>query len=476
MEKKEVLSGCLVAVILFFLPTVDLTKLGSWHDYQRVGQVVIFFIAVVFVGVHGKIAVSKIRTWDPVSRYCTLAVGVLGFGSSLNSVEPGWAFAEFSLFVCSIALLLMVQSSRAVIESFDIWMLRIVYLVCGALCFQFFISYSSVIFDNSVVNPVLLLSGFDNPRSFGQFCTITIPILIYPLFGSLRRLQAFTFLSVWWALALASGTRGTWVALFFTGVSFFVFGGTTGRRWAFWLFATGGVGAVMCLVLLSGLPWLFDLPIADAPSERFTTTLSGRDSLWSQAYWMFIESPLLGHGPMHFAYFPNKYGAHPHNVILQWLSEWGVFSSVFLMVIGARLGWSGMKKIRAGYLEANQLFVCIFAALFAIAVQGMVDGVLVVPYTQLWVFVVLAWTADVGQDNGTVRSICKLHSRKNLFNIKSMHWILIFMVMICCAIYLCIVVYKGLIAPDLRTVVPEDYSAIAYRPRFWLQGIIANSH
>lgn len=65
------------------------------------------------------------------------------------------------------------------------------------------------------------------------------------------------------------------------------------------------------------------IEIANAASDRLTTSLSGRGPIWWQAWHMLVERPWLGFGPMHFADIPNSIAAHPHQAILQWTSEWG---------------------------------------------------------------------------------------------------------------------------------------------------------
>src|SRR5690606_2127883 len=98
--------------------------------------------------------------------------------------------------------------------SFDRLMLGAVFLVCAALILQFAASYVALLVTRmGSVDPWLLIGGFSNLRFFGQFVSLTLPLLAAPLLlcGSSRRFAtpAAILLVLWWALAITSGTRGT---------------------------------------------------------------------------------------------------------------------------------------------------------------------------------------------------------------------------------------------------------------------------
>src|SRR5476651_1958481 len=109
---------------------------------------------------------------------------------------------------------------------------------------------------------------------------------------------------------------------------------------------------------------------------------------------MILERPWLGFGPMHFADIANDIAAHPHQAILQWASEWGVPSTLCVIALVARAGWTTLGIVREPALSVvpvDLLRLCLFASLIGALTQAMVDGVIVMPVSQLWLALVVGW-------------------------------------------------------------------------------------
>ena len=109
---------------------------------------------------------------------------------------------------------------------------------------------------------------------------------------------------------------------------------------------------------------------------------------------MLVERPWLGFGPMHFADIANEIAAHPHQSVLQWASEWGVPSALCVAVLAWRSGWATLGVLRERALSAERvdlLRLCLFAALVGALVQSMVDGVIVMPISQVWLALTIGW-------------------------------------------------------------------------------------
>jgi O-antigen ligase len=94
---------------------------------------------------------------------------------------------------------------------------------------------------------------------------------------------------------------------------------------------------------------------------------------WSTAWKMFLEAPLLGHGPHTFGLFHKTPWAH--NLYLEVLAEQGIVglgAFIGLMVGGMRMAWrvyctavGEMRLIGAGVLAALIGFCC--ASLFELS-------------------------------------------------------------------------------------------------------------
>lgn len=155
-----------------------------------------------------------------------------------------------------------------------------------------------------------------------------------------------------------------------------------------------GVGALLFAVLFVWLPaWMGQ----DATLENRLSNiadLSGRGELWAMAWAQIQAHPWLGIGPMHLAAIPMKFGAHPHNAILQLAAEWGVPAALALL-LPAVLGMQRLLTRLRQRATPNLLQVCLTASLLAASAQSMVDGVIVIPYTQIWLALVTGWAMGV---------------------------------------------------------------------------------
>lgn len=58
--------------------------------------------------------------------------------------------------------------------------------------------------------------------------------------------------------------------------------------------------------------------------------LSGRDEIWKESINYIKEKPILGHG---IASFNNHHGTHPHNIILEFLTSFGIIETIPLTII-----------------------------------------------------------------------------------------------------------------------------------------------
>jgi hypothetical protein len=95
---------------------------------------------------------------------------------------------------------------------------------------------------------------------------------------------------------------------------------------------------------------------------------------------------------MHFASLKNPVANHPHQALLQIASEWGL--PVFFMVMAIVSVWlvKVFGEVRSGDGKVgSDLRWALFFAVLSSMVQSMVDGVLVMPYPQLWLAITVGW-------------------------------------------------------------------------------------
>lgn len=385
---------------VFLVAVVCLLVLGicapfSGHDLQRAMQIAIGACAVLY-----GLSVARVeRLVDrPTAQGLTLIV-VLGLASAMLAHQPLWALAEVALFVsCGAIAVAFALLRRHGGERLDRALILIVVLLCLIKSIQYLyagtLAFASA---ERTLDPDLLLSGFSNKRFYGQFQTFTLPLLALPLLipGLSRSLKAWVFalLCGWWLIAIGGGTRGTWLGMGAAGLVLAVLG-PRGRRWLGWQLAALLGGLLLYWLVFTVLADYLGIAVANGAGDRLTTSLSGRGPIWWQAWHMLTERPWLGFGPMHFADIANKIAAHPHQAVLQWASEWGVPSALCVALLAWHGGWATFGVLRERALSAERadlLRLCLFAALVGALVQSMVDGVIVMPNSQVWLALVVGW-------------------------------------------------------------------------------------
>ncbi|MBK5475148.1 O-antigen ligase family protein [Pseudomonas sp. TH21] len=385
---------------IFLVVTVCLLVVGicvpfSGHDLQRTLQIAIAVCAALY----GLSVTSQERLVDRFTALGLALIIVLGLVSSALARQPLWAFTEVALFVsCAAIAVAFAVLRRREGESLDRLLVMVVVLLCLIKSIQYLYA-GAVAFSSGALtlDPDLLLSSFSNKRFYGQFQTFTLPLLALPLLlpkaSRTQRGLVFALLCVWWLIAISGGTRGTWLGLGVAGAVLAMLG-PWGRRWLGWQLAAVSCGLLLYWLLFTVLADYLGIEITNAARDRLTTTLSGRGPIWWQAWHMLVERPWLGFGPMHFADIANKIAAHPHQAILQWASEWGVPSAVCVAALAWRGGWATLAVLRERALSverADLLRLCLFAALVGALVQSMVDGVIVMPVSQVWLALVVGW-------------------------------------------------------------------------------------
>lgn len=383
----------LVAVVCLLIGGVCAPFSG--HDLQRAMQIAIAACAVLY-----GLAVTPVERL--VDRPTALGLGLiigLGLVSSALAHQPLWAFTEVAVFVgCGAIAVAFALLRRNGGEPLDRVLILLVVVLCLIKSTQYLYAGGVAIASGGrTLAPDLLLSGFSNKRFYGQFQTFTLPLLALPLLlphvSRLRRGAVFGLLCVWWLIAISGGTRGTWLGMGVAGGVLAVVG-PWGRRWLGWQLAAVLGGLLLYWLAFTVLASYLGIEVSNGASDRLTTSLSGRGPIWWQAWQMLIERPWLGFGPMQFADIANRVAAHPHQAILQWACEWGVPSALCVALLawrGGRATWEVLRQRAQAGEYVDLLRLCLFAALVGALVQSMVDGVIVMPNSQVWLALVVGW-------------------------------------------------------------------------------------
>ncbi|WP_180161360.1 O-antigen ligase [Acinetobacter sp. YH12040] len=175
------------------------------------------------------------------------------------------------------------------------------------------------------------------------------------------------------------------------------------------------------------------------------TSSSGRIDLWLKAFNTWLENPILGVGGNHFLLQqPYTIIAHPHNIWLKFLSEWGL--SVFLLTgLIIALCINIKQKI-------SQIPPLLLAGTIAILINSMLSGSLLYPVSQITSLCVLSYTL----------SFC-LRPNPAPSNINSMKYLWMFLIVLFSSILL-LVHGQDIICKDCISI---DWEGA---PAFWDSG------
>lgn len=407
-----------MAAFVFMAPNVDLASSLEWHDGQRIAQLVVLALVLSWMlrPRAGHQVVQEWQAWPLFVRFALASAFLTGLLSALQAALPRWALLDWGLLLLLLVCALAVATERRRLgEHADHALILLLFATAAAYAATTCVLYGTML----LVGPEYgqgfdvreLYGGFSNLRFFGYVQTMLLPFLLLPAMFWGRtmheRLLWGVVPALWWMLAVASGTRGTWVALL-AGAAVVVFSaGKTGRHWAKW--QIGGLlgGLVFYAIFIKILPQFVDMPVSFLHRQGDILGLSRREVIWVAAWHYAIQHPWLGIGPMHFSFFANDVAAHPHNALLQWMAEWGMPATVLFCIVWAWGGWVLLKKVHIQTdrrtVEPRALFqAAVLASLTGASAQAMVDGVLVMPVSQMLCVLLAGWA--MGMSAGKVRS------------------------------------------------------------------------
>lgn len=371
-------------ILVFSLSVVNTWHVDlGWHDQQRIYQLFLLTVAAALL-------IFLDQVYFPAGALTTLTiVFFLGFLSSLLSNWPLWAFKEWGRYIGLLILTLLVTASvqrRWFVAS----VLGLIAFVGFLHAFQFTVFYAVAFLSGIyMLDANLLFNGFSNPRFFGQFQILLMPVLAglaLMLRQKKPRISAVLFvaLAVQWCIAMTLGGRGLWLGPAVSGLMLLL---AARRYWPLLAVqvCAGLVGAVLFIILFYLIPGWLD--IAPNIRDSLRTSLSGREHIWLSAWEMAKANPWLGVGPMHYSATYNSIAAHPHQVVLQWAAEWGIPATLLAMGLAAWGMLFGLSRLRQG--EVDHISAALWLSIAGALVLAQVDGVFVMPYTETWLAILI---------------------------------------------------------------------------------------
>lgn len=455
---RAVLAVFLLLVCALFASAIlDTWHRGfSWHDQQRLYQLALL---CAFTSAAAFLPALALPRSAFILLYIALGLGLL---SIFFAEFPVWAFKEWARYAGLFILAMVIAYSAR-----QVWFLKALFYLLAATAFLNafqFLTYYLMAFATGILmfDADMLFNGFSNPRFLNQFQILFMPILAYLAFhhwqaahrySKLLASIIFVTLLVQWCIAFSLGGRGLWLGLAVGHAVLIVF---FPRFWRLLTVqaAAGLLGFIVFYLMFTVVPeWLGKTSLV-RDSMRFG--LSKREVIWQLAWDMFIANPWLGVGPMHFSAEVNSVAAHPHQVVLQWLAEWGIFATLAAIFIAVQAMFHSLRFIRSE--KGQPLDAALWMSILGALALAQVDGVFVMPYTETWLAILIGLAMARWSRPSTAESRWQTYSLR----------ILTIPV---------ILILGNVLINEVPTLAQDSEAHMekhgtGYTPRFWMQGWI----
>lgn len=396
-------------LLLFVLASPFLPLAGipiAWEavplmDWQRMFEAAVLLgcMAWALVAAPNRLAVPV------ASRYAWGSVLLLGLVSTMLMAEHRlFALLEWSWLLLLIMLAGMLRGwNIADRKSLDKLILLTVLTSSGAYLAWFW-SLNAHLYFPFLPSPEgtakqISFPGFANVRYFSDyqsFMLLLLPAALYRFTEKgLLRVAGTLLVGLYFSLAIIVGSRSVVAAHLLLHA---VLWGIFGRRYLpflltqmkFWL-----LGVLIFIALTTLVPLLFAGGVsASTGGDLARLDPSKRDVLWQIGWEVIRAYPLLGIGPMHYANIPNPIASHPHNLMIQFASEWGIPATLLLiwLTLGhlhTRIG--DISTTRAEAFEGVPL--AMLCATIALLLQSLVTGTFNYPVSQVLGLLCFAYPA-----------------------------------------------------------------------------------
>lgn len=392
---KLLATGIFLVLVTLSLNYSLLPNLSS-HDDKRVLELLLISTTLLWVVLGGISTVPACLLWKIQTRYAAYLLLALACVSAWLSASPPHAVQEISVFaglfyVCQLTAVLWREYHLKLVQ----WLVYAVLLCAVLYMAGFYAGYLASFLESIPLRWPEPFLGCFNVRFFNQYQLWTLSLLCLPLLGSTIKRTAirrwlFIILTCWWVLLFASAGRGVLLAWLFAMLI------TAGyyRQLARPLLRLHLTGFITGLIGYGVLFYLLPSFVVGGILTRtvFRDSTSDRIGLWKQAVSMIEAHPWFGVGPIHYAWYPNAIAAHPHNSVLQLAAEWGLPATVLILTLAGYGVFCWLKRFNSVSLQTvdhPDVAVTLFFTLVANASYSLVDGVIVMPLSQVMMAVVI---------------------------------------------------------------------------------------
>lgn len=409
MSKQIKLYLFAIPLTLFFLISLNFHLSGfllanfNSYDAKRVLELILLsYFALLFLCLNSKqqTLLACFWQWPVLIRFSLLTIFFLGIVSSLVAPLPKMALLEFStyLLLFYFAFFIVDEYSNDARQTNNILLTTIFLgvITYTIIFFSVYIYLKNNPHDTASLN-ANFFPGFVNPRFFSQFLVWTLPLITIPLqlqgWSRYKKLLVAVIAVAWWLIALTSATKSIMVALACAVVFALCLFHKHALRWLL-------IQVIILLIAVTAYYVLFvyqsnpSLAHALSPLQQSTTS---RLALWSYAWDLIKTHPILGVGPMHFAYYPNPIAAHPHNTVLLFASEWGLPATILAAIIFVYGIWKWWQTCRRQVNLTDKLpwLLALTVGFVAGACDSLMDGIVVTPLSQVMLAIYIGWMIGI---------------------------------------------------------------------------------
>ena len=211
---------------------------------------------------------------------------------------------------------------------------------------------------------------------------IFITYALYLLPSNNHKKITFYYLLLLLLLFMFSGGRGSLIA-FYSSLFFGYITHKTLRKTILNLILFSIIG----FVLSSFLTYIINEPAQDV----FRTDSSGRNLIIKESITLIKNNLLLGIGPANFVYAPLGV-SHPHNLFLQILIEWGIFSFIIAMIILISISTSFLKHYLA---EQNPTYLFLSLSFVAFFINCNFNGAHIYASTHIYSLFIISYLTSL---------------------------------------------------------------------------------
>lgn len=312
-----------------------------------------------------------------------------------TALSPRIAVSVLDVLSFSLLLLTCLQLGADSMRFVDALKIFAIFniVALGVYEFVFLVGYVTGVANGMSIHYKVLIHGVTNIRFFNQYQVWLMPILYWGFLHfcahERRRLGCIIFgvAALSWTMLFFSSARGAILSLIVSLLFVALFMEKDLRRsWLAYVYSAV-VGFALFLIFQYLIPALF---FDDKPTQIVRFDDSGRLQLWGYAFDLWYAHPFLGVGPMNYASMASPtLNAHPHNLVLHALAEWGGFAAVIVTFFIVRyMRWS-ISNIRClgcnGRLSMTetQAGAAIVMSSFGATIYSMLDGIYIMPLGQM---------------------------------------------------------------------------------------------